>query len=58
MRTRVLREEAAGSQRKLHNEELLNLYISPKEGDVAHITDMINVYKMLVGKTEGKRSLG
>jgi hypothetical protein len=64
------REEVVGSWRRLHNEELLNLYASPNiirvmksrrmiwVGDVAHIGEMRNVYKVLVRKPKGKRPLG
>jgi len=56
--------------RRLHNEELRNLYSSPNivrvikwrrvrwAGHVAHTEEMRNVYKILVGKPEGKRPLG
>jgi hypothetical protein len=63
------REEVAGGWRRLHNEELHNLYASPViirvfksrrmrwVGQVAHMGDMRNVYRILVGKPEGKRPL-
>jgi hypothetical protein len=66
---RPLREEAAGDWRRLHNEELHNLYASPHiimmiksrrvgwAGDVALMGEMRNAYKILVGKLEGKRPL-
>jgi hypothetical protein len=56
--------------RKLHNEELHNLYSSPSiiriiesnrmrwAGHVARMGEKRNVYMLLVGKPEGKRSLG
>jgi hypothetical protein len=56
--------------RKLHNEELHNLYSSPSiiriiksrrmrwAGHVARMGVKRNVYKLLVGKPEGKRPLG
>jgi hypothetical protein len=55
--------------RKLHNEELHNLYSSPSiiriiksrrmrwVGHVARIGEKRNVYRLLVGKPEGKRPL-
>jgi hypothetical protein len=59
-----------GGWRKLHNEELHNLYSSPsviriiklrKMRWVAHVARMgekRNVYRLLVGKPYGKRPLG
>jgi hypothetical protein len=59
-----------GGWRKLHNEELHNLYSSTDfirmvksrrmrwAGNVACMGDMRNAYKILVGKIEGKRPLG
>jgi hypothetical protein len=56
--------------RKLHNEELHNLYSSPSiiriiksrwmrwAGHVARLGEKRNVYSLLVGKPEGKRPLG
>jgi hypothetical protein len=64
------RDEVAGEWRKLHNEELHNLYSSPdiirqvksrrmrRAGHVAHMGEERKVYKVLVGKPEGKRPLG
>jgi hypothetical protein len=63
------REEVTGGWRKLHNEQLHNLYSSPNirimklkrmrwAGHVARMEQMRNAYKMLVGKPEGKRQLG
>jgi hypothetical protein len=58
-----------GGWRKLHNEELHNLYSSPSiiriikwrrlrwAGHVARMGEKRNVYRLLVGKPEGKRSL-
>jgi hypothetical protein len=58
------------SWRKLHNDELHNLYSSPNigrtiksrrmrwAGHVARIGDRRGVYRVLVGKPEGKRPLG
>jgi hypothetical protein len=63
------RDEVTGEWRKLHNEELHNLY-SPDiirqvksrrmrwAGHVARMGEERNVYKVLVGKPEGKRPLG
>jgi hypothetical protein len=59
-----------GGWRKLHNEELHNLYSSPSiiriiklrrmrwAGHVARIVAKRNVHRLLVGKPEGKRPLG
>jgi hypothetical protein len=59
-----------GGWRKLHNEELHNLYSSPSiirviksrrmgwAGHVARMGEKMNAYRILVGKLEGKRSLG
>jgi hypothetical protein len=64
------RDEATGEWRKLHNEELHNLYSSPDiirqfksrrmriAGHVARMVEERKVYKCLVGKPEGKRPLG
>jgi hypothetical protein len=62
------RDEVTGEWRKLHNEELHNLYSSPDiirqvkanevGGHVAHMGEERKVYKVLVGKPEGKRPLG
>jgi hypothetical protein len=58
------------SRLQLHNEELHNLYFSPSiiriiesrrmrwEGHVARMGEKRNVYRLLVGKAEGKRPLG
>jgi hypothetical protein len=61
------REEVLGDWRRLHNEELLNLY-APRNiikviktrrmrwvGHVARMGEMRNAYKILVGKHEGTR---
>jgi hypothetical protein len=71
---RVLRlfgpkREEDGSWRKLHNDELRNLYSSPNivrmiksrrmrwTGHVARMEEERSVYRVLVVKPEGKRSL-
>jgi hypothetical protein len=63
------RDEVTGDWRKLHNEELHNLYsstniirmIEPRRmrlaGRVARI-EKTNAYRIYVGKPEGKRPLG
>jgi len=63
------RDVVAGGWRRLHNEELLNLYTSPNiiqviklrrvgwTRNAACIGKMRNAYKILVGKHEGKKSL-
>ena len=60
----------AGEWRKLHNEELNDLYSSPNNvlviksrnlrwaGHVARMWERRGVYRVLVGKPEGKRPLG
>jgi hypothetical protein len=64
------RDEVRGEWRKLHNGELHNLYSSPDiirkikpkrmrwVGHVARMGKGRNVYRVLVGKPEGKRLLG
>jgi hypothetical protein len=64
------RDEVTGGWRKLHNEELHNLYSSPSiiriiksrrmrwAVHVARMGEKRNAYRMLVGKPEGKRPLG
>jgi hypothetical protein len=59
-----------GGWRKPHNDELHNLYSSPNiiriiksrrmrwAGHVARTGEKWNVYRLLVGKPEGKRPLG
>jgi hypothetical protein len=61
------RDEVTGGRRKLHSEELHNLYSSPSiitmiksrrirwAGHVAHTGTKRNAYRILVGKPEGKR---
>ena len=63
-------DEVTGEWRKLHNEELNDLYCSPNivrviklkimkwAGHVEHIGGKRGVYSVLVGKAEGKRPLG
>jgi 3-oxoacyl-ACP reductase-like protein len=63
------RDEVTGEWRKLHNEEINDLYSSPSVrviksrrmrwvGHVARIGERKEVYLVLVGKPEGKRPLG
>jgi hypothetical protein len=64
------RDGVMGGRRKLHNEELHNLYPSPSiiriiksrrtrwAGHVARMGEKMNVYRLLVAKPEGKRPLG
>jgi hypothetical protein len=64
------RDEVTGEWRKLHNEELHNLYSYPDiirqvksgrmrwAGHVARMGEERKVYKVLVGNPEGKRPLG
>jgi hypothetical protein len=64
------RVEVTGEWRKMHNEELHNLYSSPDiirqvnsrrmrwAGYVARMGEESKVYKVLVGKPAGKRPLG
>ncbi|KAJ4428289.1 hypothetical protein ANN_24307 [Periplaneta americana] len=64
------RDEVTGEWRKLHNTELHALYSSPDiirniksrrlrwAGDVAHIGESRNAYRVLVGRPEEKRPLG
>jgi hypothetical protein len=64
------RDGVIGSWRKLHNEVMHNLYSSPSivriiksrrmrwVGHVARMGEKRNVYRLLVGKPEGKRPLG
>ena len=64
------RDKVMGEWRKLHNEELIDLYPSPNiirvirsrwimwAGHVARMTKRRGVYRVLVGKSEGKRPLG
>jgi hypothetical protein len=64
------RDEVTGERRKLHNEELHDLYSSPSiiriiksrrmrwAGHVARRGEKRNAYRLLVGKPERKRPLG
>jgi hypothetical protein len=62
------RDEVTGEWRKLHNEELHDLYSSPntvrvinsrRMGWVGHVARTgRGVYRVLVGKPEGKKPLG
>jgi len=64
------RDEVTGEWRKLHNAELNDLYCSPNivrvmklrrmrwVGHVARMGEGRGVYRVLVGKPEGKRPLG
>jgi hypothetical protein len=64
------RDEVTGEWRKLHNEELNDLYSFPNivrvvkwrrmrwAGHVARMGEERCVYRVLVGKPEGKRPLG
>jgi hypothetical protein len=60
------REKVAGGWRRLHNEEFYNFYATSNiirmikfgrircTGTIAHIGDIINSYKMLVGNLKGR----
>jgi hypothetical protein len=64
------RDEVTGEWRKLHSEELHDLYSSPSiiriikmrrlrwAGHVILMGEKRNVYRLLVGKPEGRRPLG
>jgi len=64
------RDEVTGEWKRLHNEEINDLYSSPNivrviksrrmrwAGHVARIGEERGVYRVLVGKPEGKRPLG
>jgi hypothetical protein len=67
---RLRRDDVTGDWRKLHNEELHNLYSSPNliriiksrrmrwAGHVRRMGETRNAYRILVGKPDGKRPLG
>jgi hypothetical protein len=64
------RDKVTGGWRKLHNEELHDLYSSPSiiriikcrrmrwVGHVARMGEKRNAYRLLVGEPVGRRSLG
>jgi hypothetical protein len=62
------RDEVTERWRKLHNEELSDLYSTPSiiriiksmrwAGHVARMGEKVTAYRLLVGKPEGKRPLG
>jgi hypothetical protein len=64
------RDEVTGGWRKLHNEELRDLYSSPsiirimkarrmrRAGHIARMGEKRNAYRLLVRMPEGKRPLG
>jgi hypothetical protein len=64
------RDEVRGERRKLHNEEHNDLYVLPNlvqviksrrmrwAGNVSRMVERRGVYRVLVGKPEGKRPLG
>jgi hypothetical protein len=64
------RDEVTGRWRKLHNEELHDMYTSPSiirnnqveesemGGAYSILQEKRNAYRLLVGKPEGKRPLG
>jgi hypothetical protein len=64
------RDEVTGEWRKLHNEELHNVYSSPNiirtiksrrmrwAGHVARMGEERNAFRIFVGKPEGRRPLG
>ena len=65
-----MRDEVRGDWLKLHNLELNDLYCSPNTvrviksrimrwaGNVARMAERTDLYRVLMGKPEGKRPLG
>jgi len=63
-------KEVAGDWRRLHSEELYNLYVSPHiirmiksrrmrwAGHVTRMGEMRNAYGIFIGKPEANRTLG
>jgi hypothetical protein len=66
----AMRDKVTAVWRKLHNKELHDLFSSPTNvrviksrrmrwaGHVAHMGERRGMYRVLVGKPEGKRPLG
>jgi hypothetical protein len=64
------RDEVTGGWRKLHNEELRDLYSSPSiirmiksermrwAGNIPQMGEKVCAYRILLGKPEGKRLVG
>jgi hypothetical protein len=62
------REEVPGGWKRVHSEELHNLHASPtitviksrsvRWVNIAFMGEIRNIYKILIGKPEGKRSCG
>jgi hypothetical protein len=51
------RDEVTGGWRKLHNEELHNLYSSSRRMRCSRMGEKRNAYRILVGKPQGKKTL-